>query len=89
MDGEGVLWVATYSNGLWRRTLTGDFGIAAAMLQLLGQDAVRLLTNNPRKLAGLEAAGIRLVERIPLSMDAGTHTRAYLATKRERSGHLL
>lgn len=66
-----------------------EFAIAAAMLKLLGQDAVRLLTNNPRKVAALEAAGIAVAERLPLQANPGTHNRAYLATKRDRSGHLL
>ena len=66
-----------------------DFAIAAAMLRLLGQDTVRLLTNNPRKVAGLEAEGISVSERLPLEVGAGPHNRLYLATKRDRSGHLL
>lgn len=66
-----------------------DFAIAAAMLRLLGQDAVHLLTNNPRKADALVAAGIVVAERLPLQVGAGKHNRFYLATKRDRSGHLL
>ena len=66
-----------------------DFSIAAAMLRLLGQNSVRLLTNNPRKVAALEAAGVSVTERLPLDIAAGPHNRLYLATKRDRSGHLL
>jgi GTP cyclohydrolase II len=66
-----------------------DFGIAAAMLRQLAQDEVRLLTNNPRKAAGLEAAGIRVVEQVPLKAGVNPHNEAYLAVKRRRSGHLL
>ena len=66
-----------------------DFAIAAAMLRLLGQDTVRLLTNNPRKVLGLEAAGITVSERLPLRATPGPDNDAYLATKRDRSGHLL
>ena len=66
-----------------------DFGVAARMLALLGIDAVRLLTNNPAKVAGLEAAGIRVVERVPHAMPANPHNHAYLATKRDRTGHQL
>lgn len=66
-----------------------DFGVAARMLSLLGQDAVRLLTNNPDKVAGLEAAGIRVVERVPHKLPANPHNAAYLATKRDRTGHQL
>jgi GTP cyclohydrolase II len=59
------------------------------MLRLLGQDEVRLLTNNPRKVAGLEGAGIRVVDRVPLRAGENPHNRTYLATKRLRSGHGL
>ena len=66
-----------------------DFGVAARMLALLKQDEVRLLTNNPRKAEGLEAEGIRVVERVPLKIAANPHNEQYLATKRDRSGHQL
>ena len=51
------------------------------------QNEVRLLTNNPRKVEGLEAAGIRVSERVPLKAGGNPHNRAYLDTKRSRSGH--
>jgi GTP cyclohydrolase II len=66
-----------------------DFGVAAAMLRLLGQQEVRLLTNNPRKVAGLEAAGIAVAEQVPLKTGGNRHNQAYLDTKRLRSGHQL
>lgn len=66
-----------------------DFGVAARMLELLGQDKVRLLTNNPAKVAGLEAAGVMVLERVPHAMEANPHNRAYLDTKRDRTGHQL
>lgn len=66
-----------------------DFGAAARMLHALGQRTVRLLTNNPAKVAALEAEGINVAERVPLRIEAGEHNRAYLATKRDRSGHQL
>ncbi len=62
--------------------------LAAAMLRALGVEAVRLLTNNPRKVAGLEAAGIVVVERIAHHLAPNPHNADYLAVKRERSGHL-
>ncbi|WP_309611507.1 GTP cyclohydrolase II [Sphingomonas sp.] len=65
-----------------------DYGMAAAMLRALGIVAVRLLTNNPAKLAGLEQAGIRVVERVAHHMPVNPHNADYLATKRQRSGHL-
>jgi GTP cyclohydrolase II len=66
-----------------------DFAVAAAMLKALSQRRVRLLTNNPRKRVGLEAAGVEIVEVVPLRIAAGEHNRAYLAAKRDRSGHQL
>ena len=64
-----------------------DFGVAARMLALLRQDRVRLLTNNPGKVAGLEAAGITVIERVPHVLPANPHNERYLATKRDRTGH--
>jgi GTP cyclohydrolase II len=66
-----------------------DYGHAAAMLRGLGIDEVRLLTNNPAKVAGLEAAGIKVAQRVPHHMPINPHNADYLATKRKRSGHLL
>ena len=66
-----------------------DYGHAAAMLRALGIDRVRLLTNNPEKVAGLEAAGIVVAERVAHQMPANPHNADYLATQRKRSGHLL
>lgn len=65
-----------------------DYGHAAAMLRALGIDQVRLLTNNPNKVAGLESAGIRVAERVSHHMPANPHNADYLATKRRKSGHL-
>ena len=66
-----------------------DFTVAARMLQLLSQTEIRLLTNNPRKVAGLEAEGIRVAERVPLQSGRNAHNSDYLETKRRRSGHQL
>jgi GTP cyclohydrolase II len=66
-----------------------DFGVAARMLTLLGQDCIRLLTNNPAKVSGLEAAGIGVIERVAHQMTANPHNAAYLDTKRDRTGHML
>jgi len=68
---------------------TRDFGVAARMLHLLNQSAIRLLTNNPAKVAGLEAAGISVVERVGHSLPPNPHNERYLATKRDRTGHQL
>jgi GTP cyclohydrolase II len=66
-----------------------NFAIAAAMLKSLGQDEVRLLTNNPRKAASLEAAGIKVAALMPLKTAGNPHNQAYLDTKKSRSGHQL
>ena len=66
-----------------------DYAHAAAMLRALGVDRVRLLTNNPSKVAGLEAAGIAVVERVAHHMPVNPHNADYLATKRKKSGHLI
>lgn len=66
-----------------------DFGIAARMLALLGQNDIRLLTNNPEKVAGLEAAGITVRERVEHKHGENDHNAQYLATKRDRTGHQL
>jgi len=64
------------------------YGVAAAMLRALGIDKVRLLTNNPNKVAGLEGAGIHIVERVAHHMPANPHNADYIAAKKARSGHL-
>ncbi len=66
-----------------------DFAIAAAILTALSQSRILLLTNNPRKAAVLEAHGIEIAETVPLKVDPGPHNQAYLAAKRDRSGHQL
>jgi GTP cyclohydrolase II len=66
-----------------------DYSVAARMLELLGQREVRLLTNNPAKVAGLEAAGIKVSERVPLLSGANPYNQAYLEAKRLKSGHQL
>ena len=65
-----------------------DYGHAAAMLRALGVDTVRLLTNNPAKVQGLEEAGISVAGRVPHHMPVNRHNADYLATKKQRSGHL-
>ena len=66
-----------------------DFGVAGRMLQLLGQSRIRLLTNNPAKVTGLEAAGVTVTERVPHVLPSNPHNAQYLATKRDRTGHQL
>jgi 3,4-dihydroxy 2-butanone 4-phosphate synthase/GTP cyclohydrolase II len=66
-----------------------DYAVAAQMLRRLGVNRVRLLTNNPQKVAALQALGIQVQDRVPLEMTPGEHNAAYLETKRQRLGHTL
>lgn len=66
-----------------------DYGIGAQILADLGIAKIRLLTNNPRKIAGLEGYGLKVVERVPLEITPGPCNIKYLSTKKERMGHLL
>jgi GTP cyclohydrolase II len=65
------------------------YGIAARMLTLLGYDSVALMTNNPDKVAALEAAGIKVTSRVPHSFPDNEHNRAYLETKAAKAGHIF
>jgi len=65
------------------------YGIAARMLELLGYRSVRLLTNNPEKVAALQAAGVKVAGRVRHAFPDNEHNRAYLRTKAEKAGHLL
>jgi GTP cyclohydrolase II len=65
-----------------------NYGMAAAMLRALGLDRVKLLTNNPNKVAGLAGEGIEVIERVPHHMPVNPHNADYVATKKKRSGHL-
>ena len=66
-----------------------DYGIGAQILADLGVSEIELLTNNPRKIVGLEAYGLNIVKRAPIKMPVTRHNRRYLATKRDKLGHLL
>ena len=66
-----------------------DYAIAAEMLRYLAPKSITLLTNNPRKIEGLRAAHIVIDERVPLKITPNPHNVHYLATKRDKSGHLL
>ncbi|MHA6483840.1 bifunctional 3,4-dihydroxy-2-butanone-4-phosphate synthase/GTP cyclohydrolase II [Paenibacillus sp. strain BS8-2] len=66
-----------------------EYGIGAQILKDLGVSKMRLLTNNPRKIRGLEGYGIEVVERVPIQMEANDNNRSYLRTKRSKLGHLL
>ena len=66
-----------------------DYGIGAQILKDLGVCQIRLLTNNPRKIKGLEGYGLEVVERVPIQMDFNEDNENYLRTKKVKLGHLL
>ncbi len=66
-----------------------DYGLGAQILLDLGLTSIRLLTNNPRKIVGLEGYGLEITGREPLEVEAGEFNREYLATKRTKLGHIL
>ena len=66
-----------------------DYGIGVQILRDLGVKSMRLLSNNPRKLVGLDGYGLSVSEWVPLVIPASVHTRRYLTTKKEKLGHRL
>ncbi len=65
------------------------YGIGAQILLDLGVRQIRLLTNNPKKVVGVEGYGLRIVERVPIAVPPNQHNERYLRTKKEKLGHLL
>jgi 3,4-dihydroxy 2-butanone 4-phosphate synthase / GTP cyclohydrolase II len=66
-----------------------NYGIGAQILRDLGLSSIRIMTNNPRKLVGLEGYGLEISERLPLQSDPNDENRGYLGAKRDKLGHLL
>ncbi|MFZ2604157.1 MAG: bifunctional 3,4-dihydroxy-2-butanone-4-phosphate synthase/GTP cyclohydrolase II, partial [Candidatus Omnitrophota bacterium] len=66
-----------------------DYGIGAQILADLGLKNIRLLTNNPRKIVGLEGYGLHVIERVPLEIEPNPMNYKYLKTKKEKLGHDL
>jgi 3,4-dihydroxy 2-butanone 4-phosphate synthase / GTP cyclohydrolase II len=66
-----------------------DYGVGAQILLDLGLTSIRLLTNNPRKIVGLEGYGLKITGREPIQITPSQHNREYLDTKRDKLGHLL
>jgi 3,4-dihydroxy 2-butanone 4-phosphate synthase/GTP cyclohydrolase II len=66
-----------------------DYGIGAQILVDLGLKNIRLLTNNPKKIVGLEGYGLKIIERVPIHVRANKANRKYLKTKREKLGHVI
>ena len=66
-----------------------DYGIGAQILLDLGIHSIRILTNNPKKIVGLEGYGLEIVEQVPIRINPNPHNEKYLKVKREKLGHLL
>jgi 3,4-dihydroxy 2-butanone 4-phosphate synthase/GTP cyclohydrolase II len=66
-----------------------DYGIGSQILADLGIHEMRLITNNPKKIVGLEGYGLKIVDRVPLQIEATPHSARYIETKRDRLGHIF
>jgi 3,4-dihydroxy 2-butanone 4-phosphate synthase/GTP cyclohydrolase II len=66
-----------------------DYGIGAQILADMGLEKIRLLTNNPKKIVGLEGYGLEVIERVPIKVRPGKENRRYLEAKREKLGHVI
>ena len=66
-----------------------DYGIGAQILKVLGVKKIRLMTNNPKKISGLEGYGLSIIERVPIEIESNKDNRFYLKTKKEKMEHLL
>jgi 3,4-dihydroxy 2-butanone 4-phosphate synthase / GTP cyclohydrolase II len=87
-DEEGVDTVEA-NHRLGFKSDLRDYGIGAQILRDLGVSKMAILTNNPKKIVGLEGYGIEVIERFPLEMAAGKENKNYLMCKRDRMGHLI
>ena len=87
-DEEGVDTVEA-NHRLGFKSDLRDYGIGAQILRDLGIKKMTILTNNPKKIVGLEGYGIEVVKRLPLEMQAGKENKQYLMCKRDRMGHLI
>ena len=66
-----------------------DYGIGSQILADLGIHEMRLLTNNPKKISGVEGFGLKIVERVPIEIAPSKYNRSYMNTKREKMGHIF
>ncbi len=87
-DEEGVDTVEA-NHRLGFKSDLRDYGIGAQILRDLGVSKMSILTNNPKKIIGLEGYGIEVIERVPLEMQASAENKEYLMCKRDRMGHLI
>jgi 3,4-dihydroxy 2-butanone 4-phosphate synthase/GTP cyclohydrolase II len=66
-----------------------DYGIGSQILRDLGLRKIRIMTNNPKKIYGIEGYGLTVVEEVPIRIEPGEHNRGYLETKKGKMGHRL
>jgi 3,4-dihydroxy 2-butanone 4-phosphate synthase/GTP cyclohydrolase II len=66
-----------------------DYGVGAQILANLGLHQIKLITNNPRKIVGIEGYGLNVVERVPIEIQPRAANRRYLRTKKNKMGHIL
>ena len=66
-----------------------EYGLGAQILSDLGVRRIRLLTNNPKKVVGLEGYGLEIVEQLPIKISPNKHNKKYLITKRDKMGHRI
>ena len=66
-----------------------DYGIGCQILRDLGLRKIRILTNNPKKILGIEGYGLQIVEEVPIRIEPNEHNRKYLQTKKDKMGHTL
>lgn len=64
-----------------------DYGVGAQILRYLGISKIKLISNNPRKRAGLSGYGLEIIETIPIEIESNPHNEKYLSTKRDKMGH--
>ncbi|RAP28771.1 bifunctional 3,4-dihydroxy-2-butanone-4-phosphate synthase/GTP cyclohydrolase II [Candidatus Marinamargulisbacteria bacterium SCGC AG-343-D04] len=66
-----------------------DYGVGAQILCDIGVSSIQLMTNNPRKIVGLEGYGLKVVKRVPIDMESGKYNKDYLSTKKTKLGHMM
>ncbi|MGH7459113.1 MAG: bifunctional 3,4-dihydroxy-2-butanone-4-phosphate synthase/GTP cyclohydrolase II [Longimicrobiaceae bacterium] len=86
---DGGLDTVEANEALGFRPDLRDYGIGAQILLDLGLSSIRILTNNPKKIVGLEGYGLSVTRQLPIRVEPNDHNRRYLAAKRDKLGHLL
>jgi 3,4-dihydroxy 2-butanone 4-phosphate synthase / GTP cyclohydrolase II len=86
---DGGLDTVQANEALGFRPDLREYGIGAQILLDQGLTSIRILTNNPKKIVGLEGYGLSVVEQVPIRIEPNEHNQSYLSTKRDKMGHLL